>query len=82
MPATPTINQEWLGEESYVDVYTFAPGTTYVEVHNYLVNMDAPDGYRCQHSYDCCGHFYPGKARISQTERGIFQIRQTWIQNF
>lgn len=42
---------------------------------------------RCQHSHDCCGHYYPRKAHVTvvsgenTTDKAVVMIRQHYVTN-
>lgn len=42
---------------------------------------------RCQHAHDCCGHYYPRKARITvvsgeeATNVAVIMVRQRYVAN-
>ena len=63
--------------DAIVDVYTFAPGTSEAAA---LASLDYPDGYRCLHSHDCCGGWYPRRATVSYVN-GKLTVTQRWYQN-
>lgn len=69
-------------------------GGAYVRYTTYSVPNNATDAdlaewvhnafpaTRCQHEYDCCGHYYAGKAlwwRLTGLREIV--IRQSWLQN-
>jgi hypothetical protein len=43
--------------------------------------LDNPDGTYCQHSYDCCGHWYCGAAKFIGAVNNFYYFRQGWHQN-
>jgi hypothetical protein len=44
------------------------------------VGVIQPEQY-CRHSYDCCGHWYSGRAHIEYIDRDTFHVRQSSHQN-
>lgn len=69
--------------ESYdkLTVLLFPAGMSDLKIDSYVANYF--ETYRCQHSYDCCGHFYPRKARWTrlhpQSNRVV--VSQGWAAN-
>lgn len=46
--------------------------------------VEWPDGFRCQHEHDCCGHWYPRKATVEVKADGcqvFVVVTQKYYQN-
>ena len=69
-------------DDPIVDTYVFSQEITDVENAKRLLEAEGVhmDGYRCQHSYDCCANWYPGRVEFS-VEDGRVVARQSWRQN-
>lgn len=44
---------------------------------------DARPSWGCTHSYDCCGRWYPGAARVTQLNDygSEYVVSQSWAMN-
>lgn len=60
-----------------VHTYTFGPKVTEEQIRSVIPYFD---GARCQHSYDCCGNWYPSKAEIRRRPDAVV-VTQEWYQN-
>jgi hypothetical protein len=68
--------------------YTDKDGTSSVVVTQFprdvklrkLEQMIPLRGSRCQHDYDCCGHWYAGLAKVRLTSKSVI-VKQNWHMN-
>lgn len=51
------------------------------ELQRYLHATSVVDDNYCQHEYDCCGHYYPGTARITKRQGQTITIVQEYFRN-
>lgn len=68
-------------DSSFIRKYTFAGHIKDDVIKETLSDIGVSiEGYRCKHSYDCCGNYYPSSLSIS-FENGKKVAKQTWNQN-